>query len=184
MRGFSLAEALVAIVVVSFGVLGTAGLQLASMRNSNEAGAMAQAVRLSTTYAERIRAGIGNDTVVQAYLTASDTIRSTTPISVPACTSATPCSSTDVAIRDTHDWKIALANELPGGEGVLCRESADPARAIKLAAKCAPPAPTPAGTPEPPLVLKVWWRGRTAKGEVVDPAAAPFRPQISIVVTP
>ena len=55
-QGFTLIEVLIAIIVLSIGLLGLAGLQLTSLRNSNSAYTRSQAVILSYDIVDRIRA--------------------------------------------------------------------------------------------------------------------------------
>lgn len=55
-RGFTLIEVLVAILVLSLGVLGAAGMQVASLRANREARAQETGTRLATELAELIRA--------------------------------------------------------------------------------------------------------------------------------
>lgn len=183
-RGFSLFEALIAILMVCFGVLGTAGLQLASMRNSTESSSFTQAVRLSSTYAERIRGGLANKTFVDAYVTATVAAHADHAPSGPNCSSDAKCETAQqLAARDAYEWKRSLAAELPAGDGALCRENGDPYAPID------PRAPCGSGDVDAPVVVKVWWRTRAADGQVTDPAARrndsrTLRPQIVYVVTP
>ena len=59
-RGFSMVEVLVAIVILSIGVLGAVGMQAAGMRNSREVRSQALAGALARELAEKMR---GNHTV-------------------------------------------------------------------------------------------------------------------------
>lgn len=59
-RGLSLIEVLVAIVVLSVGLLAMAGLQLTGLRASQGAGLRAQAATLASDMAERMRANLAD----------------------------------------------------------------------------------------------------------------------------
>lgn len=110
MRGFSMIEILVAMVVLSFGMLGIAGLYLESLRNGRSALYRAQAVNLAADMAERIRAnrnaGIGGN----AYaLSASDA-----PM-MQSCVAATlGCTPIALAQDDLSRWLVAIHDTLPG----------------------------------------------------------------------
>lgn len=54
--GFTLVEALVALLVLSIGLLGVAGLQLTALRNNNSASYRSQATYLAYDIADRMRA--------------------------------------------------------------------------------------------------------------------------------
>ena len=55
-RGVSLLEVLIAVLVLSLGLLGVAGLQTANIRNTQSAHQRTMAVLLASSMAERIRA--------------------------------------------------------------------------------------------------------------------------------
>lgn len=57
-RGVSLLEVLIAVLVLSVGLLGIAGLQTANLRNSQSAQQRTIAVVLATSMAERIRSNV------------------------------------------------------------------------------------------------------------------------------
>ena len=56
MAGISMVEALVALVIISVGMLGIAGLYLCSLQAGRSANLRMQAVNLTTDLADRIRA--------------------------------------------------------------------------------------------------------------------------------
>lgn len=101
-RGLSMIEVLVAIVIVSLGLLGMAGLQAAGLRASHSAFYRAQAAQLATDMAERMRANLGRATDYALTLAA------TAP--GPACTG--------VCAADTIDW-LAKLRTLPAGDGAI-----------------------------------------------------------------
>ena len=99
-RGLSLIEVLVAIVILSFGLLGMAGLQAASLRASQGSLYRAQAAQYANDIAERMRANLGQ---ARAYgLALAD---------------AAP-TGTSVRDRDLADW-LAKLRSLPGGDGAV-----------------------------------------------------------------
>jgi type IV pilus assembly protein PilV len=106
-RGVSLIEVLVAIVVLSIGLLGLAGLQASGMRVGQSSIHRGQAAQLAYDMVDRIRVNADNaDDYVHAL---SDAI--------PSC-SAAPSSSAEVATCDLRDWRLRLQS-LPGGKGAV-----------------------------------------------------------------
>jgi len=96
--GLSLLEVLVAIVILSLGLLGMAGLQAASLRTSQGSFYRAQAAQYADDMAERMRANLGQ---ARTYgLALAD---------------AAP-TGTSVRDRDLADW-LAKLRTLPGGDG-------------------------------------------------------------------
>lgn len=101
-RGFTLVEALVALLALSIGLLGVAGLQLTGLRSNVSAAWRTQATYLSYDILDRIRA---NRDARTAYAT------------VYGATSV--CDGTSVTICDLAQWKANLAAVLPGGDGAV-----------------------------------------------------------------
>lgn len=97
-RGLSLLEVLVAIVILSLGLLGMAGLQAASLRASQGSLYRAQAAQYADDMAERMRANLGD---ARNYGIAFG--------------AAAP-TGTSVRERDLADW-LAKLRTLPAGAG-------------------------------------------------------------------
>jgi type IV pilus assembly protein PilV len=115
--GFTLLEILVAIVVLSLGLLGLAGLQAVSLRNNQAAYYRGIASQQAYDMADRIRANLAG---VRAgdY----DNLNSTTPgIPSPDCFS-TACSTANIgnmAITDHAQWNTINGLLLPNGTGTV-----------------------------------------------------------------
>lgn len=108
-RGFSLLEALVALVVLSVGMLGIAGLYLESLRSGRVTILRSQAVTLASDLADRIRA---NRLGAANYAHAVDD----EPEEVAACIDAVgACTPAQMAETDKAQWAAAVATALPGG---------------------------------------------------------------------
>ncbi len=110
-RGFTLLEILVAIVVLSIGLLGLAGLQAVSLNNNQVAYYRAIASQQAYDMADRMRAnlagvGAGNYNALTAGL----------PVDNPDCFSAA-CSAEEIAISDHRQWNTMNARLLPAGDG-------------------------------------------------------------------
>jgi len=96
-RGFSMVEALVALVVLSVGMLGIASLYVVTLRSSGSAISRMQAVNLASDLADRIRA---NRTAREAYEEAG---------ADEECVGETAaCSPDDMAAHDLFLWDAQL----------------------------------------------------------------------------
>jgi type IV pilus assembly protein PilV len=130
-RGVSIVEALVALVVLSIGMLGIASMYLESMRANRTALARTAAIQLVNDMGDRIRA---NRTARGDYTAALGT-----PPSAPSkdCT-AVECTPTQIAQYDLSQWYTSVKNTLPkGADGSIPQvavafiagtSAADPAR--------------------------------------------------------
>jgi type IV pilus assembly protein PilV len=103
-EGFTLVEALVALLVLSIGLLGVAALQLTALQNNNNALFRSQATYLAYDIADRMRANRAA-ALADAY-----------QISVgagvnPACASVAAC--------DINAWQLMLGATLPAGQGAI-----------------------------------------------------------------
>ncbi len=108
--GFTMVEVLVALVVLTIGLLGIAALLLNSLQSGRTAIYRTQAVNLTADLADRIRANrLGQD----AYNTAFGDVVA----EVAACFTTGGCSEDDLAASDLARWKASLAQLLPNGQG-------------------------------------------------------------------
>ena len=121
-RGISMVEALIALVVISVGMLGIAGLYLTSMQASRSAKLRSYAVELAGSIADRIRA---NREAGAAYNTAS---YGGEP-SEHDCETAR-CSAANLAEDDLAKWLVDIRAQLPGADAVtgtvVVTDRADP----------------------------------------------------------
>lgn len=117
-RGFSLIEVLVALVVLSIGLLGIAALQVDSVRNGQSALQRTRAVNFAVDMADRIRANPGADYDVGAGPAG--------PEPAPACADDVggeapgDCDVQQMADHDIWAWRASLASDAAGGlpEGI------------------------------------------------------------------
>lgn len=107
--GFSLLEAMIAIVVVALGVLGVLGVQLRTLAETQTSVRRAQAIRLIEDLAERIRANPNalSPAVLNRYALGWGAVTGT----VPNCSSA--CSAADLARSEVVQWKQNVTGTLP-----------------------------------------------------------------------
>jgi len=107
-RGFSIVESLVALVVLSIGMLGIAALYVESLRAGRSAIYRTQAVNLASDMADRIRA---NRTARNDYALAAGDVPSVQGCAPPATTA---CSPAELAEDDMARWVEAITLQLPG----------------------------------------------------------------------
>lgn len=102
-------EILVAVLILSIGLLGLAGLQLSSMRNNHSAYQRTQATILAYDIVDRM---LANRSAITAgsYATAEANDNE--------CTANT-CTPQQMAEYDLYDWNAALAQALPSGQGTI-----------------------------------------------------------------
>lgn len=107
-RGVSLVEVLVAVVVLSIGLLGLAGLQASGMRVGQSSLHRSQAAQLAYDMVDRMRVNFAN---AESYkLTLNDT---------------PPEDGTSIAARDLWDWRKRLRVALPAGTGSVAVNGAE-----------------------------------------------------------
>lgn len=128
-RGFSLLEVLVAIFVLSFGMLGMVGMQSFSLQANRQARLASTAAGLAREMAEMMR---GNKN--QALLATNnpyfvDLSGTLTPPTASYCLSvsntSTGCASaTDIANAEMTEWLSRVSAELPGAKVQICFDNA------------------------------------------------------------
>jgi type IV pilus assembly protein PilV len=105
--GISMVESLVALVVISVGMLGIAGLYMSSLKAGRSANLRVQAVNLASDMADRIRA---NKSGLVSYNMAAGG----TGVA-HSCTTPTACTPAFVAENDLFVWVNTLKASLPAG---------------------------------------------------------------------
>ncbi len=110
-KGFALFEVLIAVVVLSVGLLGLAGLQVTGQRNNHSAYLRSQSVFLAYDMVDRMRANMQGVTA-GAYNNISGIPAD------PGCISA-GCNSVQMAQYDAYQWNTLLAQQLPSGQGTV-----------------------------------------------------------------
>ena len=114
-RGLTLVEIMVALVVLSIGLAGMAGLTLFNVTGTASAQTYSQATVLADQMADSIRANMA------AY--ESSQFISDPSISSVDCTSAKNCTAVQLAQYDVTKWKAMVAMALPAGQGFVCTDS-------------------------------------------------------------
>jgi type IV pilus assembly protein PilV len=129
-RGFTLVEVLIALLVLSFGLLGIANLQLSGVSTSRASFERSQAALLANEIVERIRANLPAATAGNYNLSSGAT--AATPTSNCIGVSAN-CSPADLAAADLAYWQARVNSVLSGTDAVIqVNVSAGIARSVNL----------------------------------------------------
>lgn len=134
--GFSLIEVLISIVLLSFALLGAAGLQVTSLQATRESRLQAAGVRYGQELAELMRSN--KHTAVQLTAATNPYIydSTSTALSSPGCgypgtsacltagTKDTGITSFATAQRDVFEWAERVKADLPDARVLVCEDSA------------------------------------------------------------
>lgn len=104
--GISLIEVLVTLLILTFGLMGVAGLLVNGIANSSSSEYVAKANALAADMADRIRANPSTTGAMSASTGYNFSYAATAPT-----------SPTDIVDKDKKEWLEALAAQLPGGDG-------------------------------------------------------------------
>lgn len=118
-RGFSLVEVLVALIVLSVGMLGIAALYVESLRSGRTALLRSQAVILGADIADRIRANRRGLDAYEATVTASD-------VNAACETGGAGCAPDALARHEKAVWLGELQRALPEGTGTIDWQDGNP----------------------------------------------------------
>ena len=108
-RGVSLVESMIALLVISIGLLGIAALQITAMKQNSSALNHSQAVWVGYNMADRIRANITQFTNYVGIDTNS---------SYSQDCMGSSCNNTQMITSDAAEWATEVQN-LPGGRGTV-----------------------------------------------------------------
>lgn len=125
--GFSMVEVLVAVMVLSVGVLGAVGMQAASMQSNKEARNQAAAGSLARELAEKMR---GNHTVAIQTTAAANPylldVTLTTPGALtqptPNCVTAACATALNIANWDIYEWQARVAETFSSPKIKICMD--------------------------------------------------------------
>ena len=112
--GFSLIEVLIALVILSVGLLGIAAMVSVSLKSKDSAYYQTQATALAQSILDRMRANRAQADVGTYNINFSG---STT---AQACLGASPvaCTPAQIATADLYDWRYNITNTFPSSTAV------------------------------------------------------------------
>jgi len=146
-RGFTLVEVLVALIVLSLGLLGISSLILNALKANDSSGMRTQAIILANSMLDSMRGNIPAATGGQ-YNTTGGPGSATNCVNVAV---SAQCSASQIANNDIYNWEKKLA-VLPAGTGNIAASTVtgyttvtitvqwDDTRAVSVFSGC-PPAP-------------------------------------------
>jgi type IV pilus assembly protein PilV len=169
-RGFTLLEVLIAIVVVAFGLLGLAGLQVFALKNNQSASMRVTATNLTTDIIDRMKANyigvINND--YNKPLTTSYTTEETT------C-ATTGCLPAQLAANDLREWQNRVAATLPGGIGIVCLDQTPNTDAVPAPLTTwTPPATDCDGLGGTSYAVKIYWYDDRTQMNAANPTTRKY----------
>ena len=156
-NGFTLVEIMIAIFVLSIGLLGLASLQTLSVRNNTSAYHRTIATQMAYDMADRMRANpVGF---------AANDYDNPTAVKNTNCEAVAGCTPAQMAAHDMYEWSAAAADGslpkvLPSGSGTVCLDETP-----DVGTSAAPDCDTSGGTPAI-HVIKIWWVDDRAGTEV------------------
>jgi type IV pilus assembly protein PilV len=110
--GFTLVETLVALLVLSVGMIGVAALHGQALAASSTAIHRSDAIRLAGDIADRIRVNRGAQAAYAGAAADHD-------CDLPTANGGVDCSPEEMAANDLFVWQANIARTLPGGLGVV-----------------------------------------------------------------
>jgi len=139
-KGFTLLEVLIALLVLSVGLLGLAGLQLTGLRNNHSAQLRGQATQFAYDMVDQMRANpVGM---------AASAYNSPTGASTANCLTTTGCTPAQMAKHDMSEWEASIAATLPDGKAIICLD-ADPEDGTSALKACSGGGSI--------YAVKIWW---------------------------
>ncbi len=112
--GFTLIEILVAVTIMSIGLLGLAGLQVTALKNSNSSHHRTIATMLANDIVDRARANAGGN---YTYMGGG------APGLDGNCETVGGCSAAQMANNDISRWLANVNTLLPNAAAIVCNDS-------------------------------------------------------------
>jgi type IV pilus assembly protein PilV len=173
-----LLEVLIALIVLSLGALGLAGLQALSLQLSRSANQQAQAVQLAREYSELLRNNPAVASLSQGnpyLLAASDTV---TGQATQDC-SRSHCSANQLAHWEAYEWQNRVFNTLPSARLAVCFDVQPYDANGQAQWTC-----TDHGAADAAIAIKLGWRQPSTNPSVSGLQAASLRPSLVHLVWP
>ncbi len=155
-KGYSLLEVMVAVVILSIGLVAMGLLQVANVQNSYNAHNRSVAAQESNNLADRIRANLfGYENGLYTAVNAGNR----SGLGCSDGSGATQCTPEQIAEDDYIRWSNQLAAVLPEGQGIICIDDGE----------------LDDGSPDDPqcsnngnTVIKVFWRETASFGNAIS----------------
>jgi len=151
--GYTLIEVLVALLVISLGLLGMAALQVSALKQNQNAYARSQVLTAAHGIADRMRA---NEAGLSAgnYFGTSDAYNGDDPDT--SCEDAV-CTAAQMATYDLNNWKFYLQENVVGGGGCITRFAEDEAGFYVEDENALKDLCSGSNDTSKPVTIYVWW---------------------------
>ncbi len=167
--GFSLLEVVIALAIISVGVLGMMTLQINGGRLANEVAHTTVANMLLQDMAGRIQAN-----AVEAAKGLNSNYQkegNKSQATNPNCFSATnACTSADIAINDIAEWQQNVSAALPGSTAVVCMDTNPNTDPTVSASTCTAPSTNPSVIS---FTIKIRWTEKNDPKKIMTTAMVP-----------
>ncbi len=126
--GLSMIEVLIAVVILSVGLLAMAAMQIMSLQNISNSVFRTQAMLLAKDMADRMDANYiearkdATNSLYQVEVNEDDP-PPPPPAAVASCRTTAGCTSLQMAQDDYATWAALVAQDLPDGDVVVCRDN-------------------------------------------------------------
>lgn len=191
-HAFTIIEVMVAMMILSVGIIGVAGMQLAAHRSNQQSAYATVAVQLAQEMAERIRA---NRVVTDGADSANPYLIDTAaplPDLGKRCYGPVQCTPAEMAGLDVHEWTSKVTGKtggngttyqgLPAGRGIVCRDAKvwEPGKGYTWTCDGGN---TGSGAP---MVVKIGWAAKNSDGSLTErnAEAVEDRPEVVLLVRP
>ena len=180
--GATLLEVLVSVVLLSIGLLGTAGLMVNTLRNISEQGNSVGA----SSYARELGERMMSNRTISLKTTGNPYLFDTSATGFP--TTSVDCKTQQCTLADRASWDVAEWSKrvqsagttgtggLPGAKVKVCLDSLTANSGTATQWTCTPGA-------NPALVVKMAWTSRDATGAVENTGTGTLVPRAVFVIT-
>lgn len=174
MRGFTLLEILVAVLLLSVGIVGGVAMQLSALRARHQSALLSQAAYVAAGLAERMRANAVQMRLADGanpYLTLDyDALAEPLPPAPSSLCYGAACDAMQLALFDLYEAKMQVSMYLPAGRIRVCRDGG-----ATLRWACG-------GSAGAPVVIKVGWHDKNPDGTPRKDAGGEFAPAMAYAV--
>lgn len=177
--GISMTEVLISILLLSSGVIGLMGLQMASTRTTQQSAYQTTALLLAAEIADTVGSMVSDAAHSHAVGSLFDLDYTSIPGAAPASESSchfTTCGAGEFAASEINEWKARLAANFPTARLRICRDGNpwnEAAQAYKW--DCS------ADSGDAPFVVKVGWKLKNPDGSYAQEDGG-FPPSVVIPV--
>lgn len=119
-QGFTLIEILVAVLILSLGILGLIGMESLALKSNLSAYHRSQATILAYDLADKMRgnpAGVAGSEYLAAF--PNGAAHASSCVSYSGAVTGSGCTPQKIAERDIYEWTTKITEILPSGAGSL-----------------------------------------------------------------